>query len=347
MSRSTVTLKEIAESVGCSPMVVSVVLNPTGSNVRVSESTRERVLLAAANMGYRRNEVARAMATGKTRVVGLMAPTFESEMQVETLVGAEEVAGKHGYLLKLLRVPREEEKVRVVVEQCASQMLSGVIGISISDLALKYLECESRAHDFPVVLIEEAPRQDWAWHLASDDSTGIRETVEKLLSWGHRNFALLSGPASSLAACQRRETFLAILAEHGINLGPDAAFEGDWWDPEVNQPLITRLLSAPQRPTALLCPSDWAAMAGLRAARKLGLDVPRQLSIVGFGDHKFSHFADPPLSSIHQQFQEMGGAALNCLMESINHSNGSAPAPRFIAFPTHLRLRQSTGPAPI
>lgn len=345
MARSNVTLKAIAEAVGCSPMVVSVVLNPNGSTVRVSESTRERVLMTAANLGYRRNELARAVATGKTRVIGLLAPTFESEMQIQILMGAQEIASEHGYLIKLLRIPREAEKVRDVIAQCASQMLSGVIGISISDTARELLEKEARAHEIPVALLVEAPEQDWAWRISSYDESGIREAVDHLLARGHRHFALLSGPPDSPMANQRQATFRRVFAEKGINLPEEATAEGDWWYPEINQPLIARLLQAIPRPTALLCASDWGAMAGLREARALGFHIPKDLSVIGFGDHKFAHFADPALSSIHQPFFEMGCLAMNTVMGAVTGSP-TAETPRSVELPTHLLTRNSTGPAP-
>ena len=355
--RSSVTLRKVAEVAGCSPMVVSVVLRPNGSNVRVSPATRERVLQTASELGYRHNELARAVVTGESRMIGLLARTFEAEMPMQILCGVREVAAEHGFLMKLLQVPDEAAKAQEVAVQCAEQRLSGVVAVNLPPQTLEYLRRETSNYNIPVALLDDVPEQDWALRVECDDESGIRAAVDHLRDLGHRHLALLSGPHNSPVARRRENTFRQVIKERNLELPDKFVRSGDWWEPEINEPIVRELLQQKPHPTALLCASDWMAMAALRAIRAFGLSVPHDVSVIGFSDHNFAHFADPPLTSIHQPFQEMGQQAMRRLMQAIQEQvpaakkvEPSSPrlpiSQRSIALPTHLTIRASTGRCP-
>ena len=338
------TQRELAEKLGISRVTVHRALNDHPS---VKPAVRQRILETANRLGYRRNDLARAMVTGKSRVIGLLAMDFEAEMVVRILCGVREVTEEHGYFLKLLQVPYEKETLASVLAQCAEQRLSGVVAISLTTDALDLLRRETANYNIAVALLDDVPEQNWALGMACDDEPGIRETVAHLVREGHQHLALLSGPSNSSVAGLREEIFRRVIEdEHALSLPITHRAHGDWWDLKINEPLIRVLLNTQPRPTALLCASDWMAMAALHVSRAMGLDVPRDVSVIGFSDLSLAHFSDPSLSTIHQPFREMGRQAMTRLMKNIEDEAYETADPESLKLKTHLVLRNSTGPCP-
>jgi len=284
-------------------------------------------------------------------MIGLLARRFDSEMQMNILCGVREIAAEQGFLLKLLQVPDEDEKAQEVIAQCAEQRLAGVVAVNLPPRTLEHLRRETSNYNIPVALLDDVPEQNWALQVECDDESGICEAVDHLRALGHSRMSLLVGPLDSPLARRRESIFRRVIEERGLTLPETCVRRGDWWAPEVNEPLVRELMNVKPRPTALLCSSDWMAMAALRTIRGEGLDVPRDISVIGFSNHRFAHFADPPLTTIHQPFHEMGQRAMTLLLQTIATGKREkasqdfsvlGKSPSSVALPTHLEIRAST-----
>ena len=344
-----VTMNDIAARVGVSQATVSYVLNGRKSGVPVRQEMRERILQTAAELGYRRNELARAMASGKNYVLGFVTHLPGEENSNRIMLGAQEEASERGYLIKLLPMAGFPDYPKAFA-RLAEQRLAGVMALNLKAEAVECLREETQRFEVPVVLMDDPPPQDWAASVVSDDADGLRQSIAHLRQLGHQRIAFVSAQAQSALAQQRQASFLRIMDENALPVPPAFVISTNWKNPEIIESGLRRLLE-PGRdgsayPTAILCAGDFIAMIALRLARSLGLDVPRDLSVVGFADFLFASYADPPLTTIAQPYEEMGRRGVRHLLEPPSPTVSAAPsaAPTFLV-PTRLIVRGSTGQA--
>jgi LacI family transcriptional regulator len=340
-----VTMRDIAAQVGVSQATVSYVLNGRKSGVPVREEMRERILKTATELGYRRNDLARAMASGKNYVLGFVTRIPGQESSNRIMVGAQEEATKNGYMIKLVSMA-DTLDYQAAFARMAEQRFAGVLALNLKVEGVDSLRDETRRFDIPVALLDDPPPQDWATTVVCDDSDGLRQAIEHLRQLGHRRIAFISGQRSSSMAEQRRQSFLDHMARLGLSVPPEYLIATDWIKPDIMEQGARELL-APGRPrnaypTAIVCAGDLIAMVAQRTARALGYQVPQDLSVVGFADFLFAAFADPPLTTIAQAYEEMGRLGVQQILQQ----NSAISPPSTILVPTHLVVRASTGPVP-
>jgi LacI family transcriptional regulator len=352
-----ITMNDIAEKAGVSRSTVSFVLNKRYQGVYVSDDTRERVTAAARALGYRRNELARAIVTGKNRVLGFLVCSPESEVVARMLAGALDEAEEQSYFIKVLRL-RNNVIDSETIDRCVELRLAGVIVLYLNEERLDELHIEMERYNIPVATLDDSLPHPWGVRVISDDVHGCRMAIEHLLELGHRKIGLISGRPDSGISILRERGYHQIMGEAGLQVPPHYVAYG-FWSVEKTEAVVTELLSAPDRPTALICAGDIMAMTACRTARGLGLRVPQDLSVVGFANIDAAEAADPPLTTVAQPFQEMGRMAVRRLLQLIgdeesgngngngnNHSDGDGlnRAPLEESLPTHLVVRGSTAP---
>lgn len=328
-----ITMKEIAREAGVSQPAVSLVLNGRGQSSRISESTRERVLAAAGRLGYHRNELARAMKTGKTNIIGIVG-ALESGYSLEIIKGISEAATAASYTIKLLPA-HDAASMAAVCRQCLEQRLDGVIVRSISQEEMDVLLSELSSYQVPMAFIGNILAPAEHLHITSDDYHGVMQAVTHLAGLGHRRIAFFDAPISPLTIRSRRQGFIDGMKQHG-------------WDGEamICDISLTESLRLPEmqtalkkiQPTAAVCVCDFTAMRLLQAATMNGMRVPDDLSVVGFGDLDFAKLANPPLTTIHQPFAALGQKAAELLFEKIAGRN---ILPETV-LPVELVIRKST-----
>ena len=347
-----VTMSKVAQASGVSRSTVSFVLSGRTAGVRIPDETRERVLNVAAQLGYRPNAMARAIVAGKSRSIAFLVRNLDSAFVPQSLEGAQKVATREGYLIHLIPFGSSAESAQAAVQRCAEYRVSAAIALAAPLQLLEILKNEAQTYRFPVAAIDDVPPLDWGVRVTSDNRTGVRQAFEHLHQLGHNRFAYLTGPHSSTFARERAAMFLELLEQYDLSAPDSHLIWGDWWDPDINEPLIEAILrDAATRPTALMCASDWGAMAALRVARRLDLSVPDELSIIGFSNLPMAHFGDPPLSSIEQRFDLMGEVAMENLIQrcqtlELEPDDPDFAAPVDLQIEPHLVFRGSTGPAP-
>lgn len=348
-----VTMSDIAARVGVSQATVSYVLSGRRSGVRVRDEMRQRILQTAAELGYRRNDLARAMASGKNYVLGFVTRIAGQESSARMMVGAQEEAGQRGYSIRMMPMTGNPD-YSAAFASLAEQRVAGVFAVNLKVDTIECLRQETERFEIPVVLLDDPPALDWGIRVVGDDPDGMRQALEHLLALGHRRIGFVSAQDNSPLSINRHAIFVRLMQERGLPLPDHFQLWTDWLKPEKIEPPVRALLAsgrpADSYPTALMCAGDHIAMVTMRTAREVGFHVPRDLSVVGFANFISAVFVDPPLTTIAQPYEDMGKLGARCLLdgpESVPGGEQVAPGGGHdILVPTKLIVRASTADVP-
>ena len=344
MNENAPTLKDVAARAGVGKAAVSAALRGSLTGTRVSEATRKRILHAAAELRYSPNIIARGLKNQRLNLLGVTFdypdPTWivEDNYGINMLKGIIGGAHNSGYSTTLFHKPWDDAKnsatgfrgqgidgFLVVAPGYRSDMVPGLAALGI-----------------PLVVISSSSDQYGVPSVAVDNMKGVRLVLNHLRSLGHRRIAHLTDSISQFDWVMRRETFLAMAEEAGIQVPPDyARYLTNAHRDRGFYHHVRYLMSLPEPPTAIFATNDSVAMEALDAARDLGLDVPGQLSIVGFDDDREGRRTTPPLTSVRYAMVEMGQTAAKLLIALIEGED--VPAVTHL-FEPELVVRESTAP---
>ena len=329
-----VTTRDVAARAGVSQPTVSLVLNGN-TQARVSEATRERVLQAAADLGYTPNVLARGLVRRRSYALGLIVPDLRNPFFTEVVSGAERVAAEEGYAV-LLCEAREVAAGRHL-ETLRSRQIDGVI---VDAIAAR--ELGDALGGVNVVLVDE-PSDRWA-SVSSDAAAAGRLAAEHLLGLGHRRLAFV-GPAYDVHAFRQRERgFVQALRAAGVTLD-SAGLQRASPTAAGGEAAMRALLARRPRPTAVFCASDLLALGALKACAAARLRVPADVSVMGCEDIEMARLVTPELSTIAVPARELGARAARLLVRLLEAEETLAPGGRRL-LPVRLVARGSTGPAP-
>jgi DNA-binding LacI/PurR family transcriptional regulator len=325
-------MADVARAAGVSHQTVSRVLNGS-ANVR--PETRERVIRAVQELDYRRNSMARALVTGRSRTLGVVSFDTTLYGPASTLFGIERAAHAEGYFVSIASVTSlDRASVLAAVEQLREQGVDGVLLITPQETAVEALLHLPR--DMPVVAVEAGPAEAVPV-VAVDQVAGAVEATRHLLELGHRTVWHVAGPSDWLEARQRTQGWLTALEEAGADVPP--VLPGDWSAQSGYE--LGRRLATVRDVTAIFAANDQMALGILHALHESGREVPRDLSVVGFDDIPEARFFIPPLTTVRQDFNEVGRQSLVLLLDEIGAAQRSAER---VVVPPEFKLRQSTAP---
>ncbi|MFJ8851146.1 LacI family DNA-binding transcriptional regulator [Streptomyces sp. NPDC102437] len=328
------TSRDVARAAGVSQATVSLVLGGKWRG-RVSEATAERVRRTAHDLGYRPNLAARNLRLGSTRTALLVVPALTNEFFARVYTGAAEVAAEHGFGVVLYPSPDGTGPARDPFAS-ASASLDGVIASSMAAGALDAL----RGAGLPLVMLDSDPADAGvAARVNLDIADGMRQVAEHLLALGHRRFVHLASAVGSWTfAVRGRALHEALRAVPGTSVRTVTAA----LDVHAGRVAAEHMLAAPgPRPTALVCDDDILAAGACKAARRLGLRVPDDLSVTGFDDLALATAVEPELTTVRlpaEQVGERGMAALLAVLDDRPAETGSLPV--------QLVARGSSAPPP-
>jgi LacI family transcriptional regulator len=338
--RRRVTIRDVAAAAGVSPSTVSKYL--TGRPY-VAEETRRRVQAAIDALDFRPDGRARALATGNTKVIGVVIASLANPFYVELVEAIDREARTAGFSIFLATTDRDAARESDVL---AAMLQKGVDGLILAHVAATDRELLRRAMRGKAFVLAsrhfEATDDDY---VIVDGAAGSRLAVEHLAALGHRRIGFIAGPSSVIQFRWRRDGFVAALAECGIELDDDWIVEapGSSWLGAGHQAL-DRLLELPadRRPTAIHTANDLLALGVLQRAAELGMNVPEDLSIVGFDNIAFGAISVVPLTTIDARIGEIGTQATRLLIERLTSSSRTRPQQRVLA--PSLVVRGSTAP---
>ncbi|MFJ3441935.1 LacI family DNA-binding transcriptional regulator [Streptomyces sp. NPDC086081] len=326
------TSRDVAQAAGVSQAAVSLVLGDKWRG-RVSETTAARVREAARDLGYRPNLAARHLRLGRTRTVLLVVPALTTEFFAGVYTGASRVAAEHGFGVVLYPSPEGIGPARNPFAS-AQAALDGVIASSMAADALTAIRGEA----LPLVMLDSDPAGSLgAATVNLDIADGVRQVAEHLLALGHRRFLHLAADVPSWTFEVRSRELAARLA--GVP-GTSVSTARSPISIAGAVPAAEAALSAPgPRPTAVVCDDDLLAAGVYKAARRLGLRVPDDLSVTGLDDLALATAIDPELTTVRldaELFGERGMRALLAVLEDREPESGDIPV--------RLVTRGSTAP---
>jgi len=327
-------MSDVGRLAGVSHQTVSRVIN---GSPHVRPETRKRVTAAMQELGYRPNPVARALVTGRSKMLGVVSFDTTLYGPASTLFGIERAAHEAGYFTIVASLEAlDRASVVDAVERLRRQGVEGILVIAPHAQA-----GEALLHaptDMPLVAAEAGPEHG-APVVAVDQVSGAVSATRHLLDLGHKSVHHITGPRDFIEARQRREGWQATLEAHGADL-PEP-LEGDW-SPKAGYDLGRRL-SADREVTAVFVANDQMALGVLRAMHEAGRAVPDDVSVVGFDDIPEAAYFLPPLTTVRQDFIEMGRRSLRMLLRTIETGQRASAEP---LVPPELVVRGSTGAAP-
>ncbi|HET9169217.1 MAG TPA: LacI family DNA-binding transcriptional regulator [Actinospica sp.] len=319
-----VGIKDVARHAGVSVGTVSNVINRPDS---VTEPTRIRVQAAIAELGYVRSEYARQLRAGRSRIMGLLVLDMGNPFFVDVARGAERTARKAGIGVMVCNSNQSTRDEAEYLALFAEQRVRGVLLTPADDSG--HTADNLRRNGIPFVLVDRVGPNEEGCSVSVDDVAGGALAVRHLIDAGHRNIAYVSGPARLRQIRDRKAGALAALAESG--LGPEALTElpTETLDVAAGRDAGARLLGLMRRPTAVFCANDLLALGVLQALFAAGVDVPRDMAIVGYDDIEFASAAAVPLTSVRQPAATMGSLAAELLLEetdAVVAGDGQEPA---------------------
>jgi len=325
-------MKDVARLAGVSHQTVSRVVNES-PNVR--PDTRTRVRAAMLSLGYQPNHAARTLVTGRSQVVGVATLGGQYFGPASTLYGVEGAAGALGYAVSVVSVREQSvQELRAAVTRLVRQGVEGVVVIAPIHIDQGFLD--TLAAEIPLVALEGAPEGTFGV-VGVDQVAGARMATQHLLDLGHRTVWHVAGPPDWFEAAGRQAGWRQVLEEAGADVPP--ALPGDWTARSGYE--AGRLLARIPEVTAVFTANDPAALGLLCALAEAGLRVPEDLSIVGFDDVPESAYFTPPLTTVRQDFAEVGRRGVSQLLELINAQERTSR--REMIQPT-LTIRSSTAP---
>lgn len=333
--RPAPTLQNVAETAGVSTATVSRCLNYPD---QVAERTRLKVQDAIAALGYSPNFGARAMAVRRTNTIGAIIPTMENAIFARGLQAFQEELRSHGFTMLVAstsyRPDIEEEQIRSLVARGADALL--LIGHDRAPEIYDFLDTQGVPSLVTWAFDEDAIRPS----VGFDNAAAMQDMAAKVIELGHHKLGLISAKVAQndragarLSGLQRAMTMASlntddlqvIETKYGIEEGA-AAFD--------------QMMRSDPRPTAVFCGNDVLAVGALRRARELKINVPKEVSIIGFDDIELAQITQPTLTTVHVPHREMGRRAGLALAQAVK--NGTAL--QTVELKTHSVIRETLGP---
>jgi len=333
--RANVNIHDVARRARVSIATVSRVVNriPT-----VDPELAKRVWKAVDDVGYVPNTQARALVSGRSRILGLIVSEITNPFFPELVQEFENLAVAQGYEVMIGSTNYNTERTESLIRRMLERNVDGVAVMTFGieeELVHKLVD-----HGFPLVFVDAGPELPNVRLLKVNYGEGIREAVQHLAALGHRHIAFISGPLHMRTAATRREAFRKAMAELGLTVPAASIVEGEH-TMESGKAAMEQLLDVKELPTAVVCSNDMTAIGVLHALDETTHRVPRDISVVGFDDIHLAQFMLPPLTTVQMSCRELAKAAVEALRAGIESDNPKS-AQREWPIATRLVVRRST-----
>ncbi len=298
----------------------------------------ERVWKAVEELNYFPNTQARALVSGRSRLLGLIVSEITNPFFPELIQEFETVAVERGY--EILIGSTNYDLTRM--ESCIRRMLERKVdGVAIMTFGIEAPLLDRFAlGEIPTTFIDVGPKHERSSVLTVDYRNGIHEGVQHLAGLGHRRIAFISGPLTLRSANTRKSAFVESLRSVGLKAEKQWLIEGDH-TLDGGRDAMKKVLALPEWPTAIMCSNDMMAIGVQHALFEADLKVPEDFSLIGFDDVHLAEYTIPPLTTIRMSCQDLARSAVTSLLRNLEQPEGAAPPQQRI--PTRLIVRQTTG----
>lgn len=328
-------LKDVARTAGVSTATVSHVINNTKY---VSDATREKVVRAIKQCNYYTNAHARSLASGRSNIIGLLVSDISNPFFPELVKSIEDAAFECGYNVILVNTNYDAARAADYVRRFIELKVAGVV-LMTTELDAQLIS-ELAGKKVPVVLHNVGTTGDYMSDVRVDYASGIEEAVQHLVELGHKRIAHIAGPAQFRSARIRREAFLDSFARHLPGAPTPPIYDGDFKFAGGRQAAM-ELLAVKPLSTAVVIANDLMALGAMHEFREAGLEIPKDISVIGFDDITFAALSQPPLTTVCSPRAEIGRKAIEALMATIRQSGASGEE---VQVKTFLVLRGTTAP---
>jgi LacI family transcriptional regulator len=329
-------IAEIARRADVSTATVSRTINQSGP---VKAATARKVWRVVAEMHYYPNSHARALVSGRSRLLGLIVSDITNPFFSELIRSFESLAALQQYDLLITSTDYETSRMTATLRRMLERKVDGV-AVMTSEMDLGLIRELSR-RGVPIVFMDVGQMGPRMSHVSIDYGNGIAQAVEHVLGLGHKHVAFISGPLDLHSARTRRQAFVDTIRAHRV--AADRRFIREGTHTAVGgQREMSALLRLRKRPTAVLASNDWTAIGALHAIHSSGLRVPDDMSLVGFDDIPLVSFTTPALTTVRMSAVDVGSTAFQALFRMIG---GERHEGEVFQIPTRLVIRDSTAKA--
>ncbi len=305
-------IKDVARIAGVSTATVSRTLSKPET---VAETTRKAVLAAAEQTGYRVNLAARNLRNQRTGAVMVLVPNLGNPFFSQILAGIEQTLAQNQLSVVMVDTQQPNPRPEHVFDYLHHSRADGIICLD-GTLPIEALPNGASARRRPLVFACEWQYNDAHPAVRVDNAQGAKLAIDHLVGLGHRDIGYINGPAGNVLSTARYGGTVDALRQHQLELRPQWVFDGDF-SLDAGIQAARSWLALTHRPTALFCANDETAIGLISELHRNGIDVPGQVSVVGFDDIDIARCFIPALTTIRQPRQALGGAAAQLLLDTI------------------------------
>jgi DNA-binding LacI/PurR family transcriptional regulator len=332
------TIYDIAKKLGITAATVSRAMN---NNPKISASTRKLVLETASKMNYKQNKLAQSLRNGKSNNVGVIVPRIDSNFFASVIRGIEEELHPEGYHVIICQTHEDEKREIENITTLLNAQVDGIL-ISISNMSkvndpiIKHVV----DNNVPLIFFDRKKRIDGVSSVTIDDFEGGYLATKNLIEQGCTRIAHLSGDRSLEIYENRFEGYKKALKDFDLEWNPDYVIQTKS-NVDAGRNAITQLLRLDPPPNAIFSSSDFAALGAIQELKELGVQIPEDFCVFGFGNEPFTRFLELSISSVDQSPLEMGKMAAKVFLEQISNANGVKIEKKVILKP-ELQIRKSS-----
>lgn len=308
------TIKDVARLAGVSTTTVSHVINKTRF---VAEATQIKVNEAVSQLKYSPSAVARSLKCNSTRTIGMLVTQSTNPFFSEVIDGVESYCYRQGYTLVLCNTGGIYEKQRDYIRMLAEKRVDGIL-VMCSDLTEELLGMLDSYSEIPKVIMDWGPESSQADKIIDNSEEGGYLATKYLIQHGHTAIGCLSGHFNK-AACKERITgFRRAMSEANLEVNEDWILEGNF---ECDTAVIAAdtILAMDNKPSAIFCFNDTMALGLMSRLQQRGINIPEDMSIIGYDNIEISEYFSPPLTTIHQPKRRVGKNAFEILLQRIKN----------------------------
>jgi len=335
-----VTIKDIARKFKCSPSTVSRALN---NHPSINEDTRRNLQEYARKVGYQRNQISLSLLNTKTATIGVIVPTINNYYESAIIEGIESVLHPEGYTLNICVTNEQYGLEAEYIHKLLSNRVEGIfISISQETYDFGYYEHldDVGKRNLPLIFVDRVYEDFSAGSVTIDDYHGAFAAVKHLIDNGCTRIAHLKGPNGLTVTEQRFKGYIDCLVQNGLAIDESLIINTNF---RVNSALepTKRLLNLQSLPDAIFGVNDQVAIGAMKIIRDKGLQIPRDIAVIGFDDSPFSAFISPSLTSVARPGRQIGEEAAKIFLRyQIGESQQESPTR--IVLPSTLIIRESS-----
>lgn len=332
-------IQEIARRAQVSASTVSRTINKVRN---VDRRLARRVWKIIDEVGYFPNTQARALVSGRSRIFGLVVSEITNPFFPEIVQVFEDIAVQHGYEILLSSTVQDPQRMEICVRRMIERRVDGiaVITFGMEDLLLG----DRKFQNVPMVFADVGPQRPRVSNIRIDYMHGIRQAVQHVAALRHQHIAFISGPSTLKTAMARKAAFEQAMAEIGLQANRQLLVEGNHTI-ESGIGAMGSLLGLRCRPTAVLCSNDMTAVGVMHKCYEAGINIPKDLSVVGYDDSRLARFVLPPLTTVQMSQSELARIAFYALLTEVQRERPLEHGTEYV-LQTNLVLRDSTAVAP-